>query len=149
MPRFVVVTGIGAAPEVCFDLSRSIDVHVESMAASHERAVAGVTSGLIGAGEEVSWEARHFGRLWRMTSRISEYEPPHRFVDEMVTGPFRSYRHEHRFEADGGATRMVDDVQVDMGWGPLRPVANAIAAVYLERLIRQRNETIKSKAEGG
>src|SRR5262245_11264571 len=42
LPSFTVVTLIGASPEVCFDLSRDIDVHVESMAASGERAVAGV-----------------------------------------------------------------------------------------------------------
>jgi len=87
VPVFRIVTGIAAPPVRCFDLSRSIDLHLESMIASQERAVGGVTSGLIGAGEEVSWEARHFGIRWRMTSRISAFDPPHRFVDEMVRVP--------------------------------------------------------------
>ena len=39
-----------------------------------------MTSGLIGEGQEVSWQARHFDVQWRVTSRISEFDPPHRFV---------------------------------------------------------------------
>ncbi len=89
-----IVTDIAAPVEACFDLSRSIDLHLESMAATRERAVSGVTSGLIGGGEEVTWEARHFGIYWRVTSRITAFEPPHRFVDEMVRGPFALFRHE-------------------------------------------------------
>jgi hypothetical protein len=46
------VTDIAAPTGVCFDLSRSIDLHLESMVASNERAVAGVTSGLICEGQE-------------------------------------------------------------------------------------------------
>ncbi len=80
MPVLRIVTEIQAAPETCFDLSRSIDLHLESMIVSQERAVAGVTSGLIGYGEEVTWEARHLGRRWRMTSRITEFDPPRRFI---------------------------------------------------------------------
>ena len=94
-----MVTDIKARPEDCFDLSRNIDLHLESMLASDERAIEGVTSGLISAGEEVTWEARHFGVTWRMTSRIIEFDPPRRFVDEMIRGPFTAFRHEHLFEA--------------------------------------------------
>jgi hypothetical protein len=57
--------------------------------------VAGVTRGFIGFGQEVSSEARHFRRMWHMTSRITAFEPPRRFVDEMARGPFRRFRHEH------------------------------------------------------
>lgn len=63
----------------------------------------GVTAGRIGLGEEVTWRAVHFGLPFTMTSRVTELERPLRFVDEQVRGPFRSFRHEHRFEATGGA----------------------------------------------
>lgn len=146
MPGLRIRTEIGAPPERCFDLSRSIDLHVESMAASRERAVAGVTSGLIGFGQEVSWEARHFGRLWRMTSRITEFESPHRFVDEMVSGPFRRFRHEHCFEPSGEGTLMTDVVEFQMpGW----LIVNTVAAAYLRHLLVTRNGLIRSKAERG
>ena len=143
------MTDIAAPVERCFDLSRDIDLHLESMVASKERVVGGVTSGLIGAGQEVSWQARHFGIRWHMTSRITAFEPPHRFVDEMVRGPFAAFRHEHRFEAHGGGTRMTDVVDVRMGWGPIGPVADLVAAAYLRRLLTIRNGVIRRKAEEG
>lgn len=146
MPRLSIRTEIGAAPERCFELSRSIDLHVESMVASRERAVAGVTSGLIGLGQEVSWEARHFGRMWHMTPRITEFEPPRRFVDEMVRGPFRRFRHEHRFEASGEGTLMTDVVEFQMaGWF----LVNTVATAYLRHLLVVRNALIRSEAERG
>jgi len=128
---------------VCFDLSRSIDLHLESMIASNERAVGGITSGLIGEGEEVRWEARHFGILWRMTSRITEFEPSHRFVDEMVRGPFASFRHEHVFDPHGNGTKMTDVVEFRTGSGP---VADLVAGAYLRRLMATRNTAIRSSA---
>jgi ligand-binding SRPBCC domain-containing protein len=143
MPAFRIVTEIDAPVERCFDLARSIDLHLESMIASGERAVAGVTSGLIGAGEEVSWDARHFGVRWRMTARITDYEPPHRFVDEMVRGPFRSFRHEHLFEPAGAGTRMTDLVTFRMTLGP---VAELPVGAYLRRLLRIRGAAIRSAA---
>jgi len=42
-----------------------------------ERAIAGVTSGLIGLGEEVTWEGHHFGLKLQHTSRITAYDRPH------------------------------------------------------------------------
>lgn len=146
MPTFRLVTDVAAPVEVCFDLSRSIDLHLESMIASREQAVAGVTTGLISAGEEVSWEARHFCRTWRMTSRIVEFDPPRRFVDEMVRGPFTTFRHEHLFEPHGSGTRMTDVMTFRI---PLGFIADRPVGVYLRRLLRIRNATIRRKAEHG
>ena len=114
------------------------------MLASDERAVAGVTSGLIRGGEEVTWEARHFGVTWRMTSRIVEFDPPRRFVDEMVRGPFTAFRHVHLFEAHGGGTRMTDVItfQTPLGVLTKRPVG-----AYLRRLMGTRNSAIRTKAQ--
>ena len=146
MPAFRVVTEIAAPVERCFDLSRSIDLHLESMLASKERAVDGVTSGLIAGGQEVSWQARHFGVQWRMTSRITEFDPPQRFVDEMVRGPFAAFRHEHHFDPSPTGTRMTDVVSFRMSLGP---PANLPVGLYLRRLMRIRNDVIRRKAEQG
>lgn len=81
-------TVISAPPAACFDLSLSVDAHTGSMAASGERAVAGVTSGVMKLGDTVTWRARHFGIAFRMTSAITEYQRPARFVDEQQRGPF-------------------------------------------------------------
>ncbi len=77
-----------------------------------ERAVAGVTSGLIGADEEVTWKGRHFGVLIgpaRATSRITAHDRPRHFQDCMVRAvAFRSFCHDHFFEVRDGATLMKD-----------------------------------------
>lgn len=147
MPVLRIVTDLEAPVEVCFDLSRSIDLHVESMASSRERAISGVTAGLISAGEEVTWEARHFGVRWEMTSRITEYERPKRFVDEMIRGPFASFRHKHEFEPRGQSTRMTDVIGFRTPCGPLSAISDALAGAYLRRLMAMRNATIRRKAE--
>ena len=140
-------TVIEALPEVCFDLSRSIDLHAESMARSKEKAVAGVTTGLIGHNEEVTWEAKHFGRKWRVTSRVTTFDPPHRFVDEMtVPGPFAFFRHEHLFEPEDDGTRMVDVVDYRLRTSLGGPLTNPIAGWYLRRLLTVRNQLISSRA---
>ena len=59
--EFECVERIAAPVETVFDLSLDIDAHVASMADSGERAIGGVTSGLIGLGETVTWRAKHFG----------------------------------------------------------------------------------------
>lgn len=147
MPTIRISTKIAAPVERCFDLSRSIDLHQESMAQSRERAIAGVTSGLIGLGDEVTWEARHFGINWRMTSRIVEFHPNNGFVDEMVRGPFSKFRHEHYFEPADRGTLMLDCVDFRTWPGPQRFCTDIIATMYLRMLLRSRNDAIKSRAE--
>jgi hypothetical protein len=56
--RIHLETDIAAPTERVFDLARDIDVHQQSMAAIGERAVGGRTSGLIEAGESVTFRAR-------------------------------------------------------------------------------------------
>ena len=98
MPVLELTTLVAAPVERVFDLSRSIDLHTASTAATGERAVAGVTSGLIGPGEEVTWRARHFGVWQSLTSRIVIFDRPRHFRDSMVRGAFRRFDHDHRFE---------------------------------------------------
>lgn len=148
MPSFEVETRITAAPERCFDLSLSVDAHTQSMGASGERAVAGVVSGGMVLGDTVTWQARHFGVRFRMTSAITAYDRPTRFVDEQTRGPFASWRHEHRFEPDAGGTRMVDVVGFRSPAGPVgRLVDHVFLTRYLTHLIRQRNHWLRASLE--
>lgn len=145
MVEFECRTRLPMTVQQSFDRSRSIDLHVASMADSQERAVAGVTSGLIGSGEEVTWRAWHFGVPIRMTSRISGFDPPSSFVDEQVRGPFRSFRHEHEFTADpAGGTLMIDRVRFVAPFGPLGRAAELVLRPYLRRLIEHRNLVLAS-----
>ena len=143
-------TLILAPIERTFDLARSIDAHVAGAEASRERAVAGVTSGLIGLGEQVTWEARHFGVTQRLTVRITELERPHRFVDEMVSGAFRSMRHTHTFVEVTGGTEMRDVFQFEAPLGFLGKVAERLFLTrYMTRFLLTRNAALKQLAESG
>lgn len=141
MPRIELTTQIPAMPEQCFELSLSVDAHTASMANSAERATGGVTSGAMRLGDMVTWRAKHFGIPFTMTSRISEYEAPCRFVDEQASGPFRRWWHEHRFEPVAEGTLMTDMVEFESPAGPLGRVVNGLVLTqYMTRLLRQRNE---------
>lgn len=61
MPTLELRTLIDAPPERVFDLARDIDLHATSMQRHGERPVAGVTCGLIGPDQTVTWQATHFG----------------------------------------------------------------------------------------
>lgn len=150
MIRIRLETRIGAPREACFALSLSVDAHSASMGRSRERAVAGVTKGEMGDGDTVTWNARHFGLPWRMTSRISEYRPPGRFVDEQVSGPFRLWRHEHRFEPVGGGveTLMIDVAEFEAPLGPLGRIAErSVLRRYMTGLLRGRNRWLQGELE--
>jgi ligand-binding SRPBCC domain-containing protein len=103
----------------------------------------------MGPGDTVTWEARHVGVPFRMTSAITEYDAPHRFVDEQQRGPFRSWWHEHRFaqRADGG-TEMTDVVVYRAPLGPLgAAVDGLVLRRYMTRLLTARNAWLKDELE--
>lgn len=143
--EFETTTSIAAPPDVVFDLSLDIDAHLDSQQAAGERALGGVTAGRIGLGEEVTWRATHFGVPFTMTSRITELERPHRFVDEQTRGPFHRFRHEHVFRSSGAGTTMVDRVSFDAPLGRL--VERLVLGAYLERLIADRGRHLRIAAE--
>ncbi|GAA4950212.1 ligand-binding SRPBCC domain-containing protein [Nonomuraea thailandensis] len=146
MSRFEVTTLVLAPPPVVFDASLSVDVHTSSMGHTAERAVAGVTSGQLALGDQVTWRARHFGLTWHLTTTISACTRPSYFVDEQVTGPFRRWHHAHTFEPanDGAATLMTDVVDFAAPLPPLGTLAEFLVLKrYLTRLILLRNAHIK------
>jgi hypothetical protein len=57
MPTIYLETIIKADIKICFDLSRSIDLHQISTAKTKERAIDGVAAGLVNTGDFVTWEA--------------------------------------------------------------------------------------------
>lgn len=148
MAQIELRTDIAASIQTVFDLARSIDVHMGSMGKSRERAVGGVTTGLIGPGQCVTWKARHFGVPFTMTSAIVTMEVPTAFVDEQTRGPFRSFRHEHRFEVNGDATVMHDSIAFTSPLGLLGRLVDRIGLErYMTKIISERNAFLKTAAE--
>jgi len=148
MTTITIVTTIRASPERCFDASRDLDLHAESMGHTGERAVAGRTSGLIELGEQVTWEGRHFGIRQRFTSAITEYDRPHHFQDSMIRGAFRSFVHDHYFESCDEGTRMTDMLEFRSPLGVLGAIVDRLVMrTYLTRLLMQRNAIVKAALE--
>jgi ligand-binding SRPBCC domain-containing protein len=144
---FECVTQLAVAPEAAFDLSSDVEAHTSSMARSGEQAVGGIRSGRLGLNDEVTWRARHFGVPWQMTSKITEWERPGRFVDEQVRGPFASFRHEHFFEPSETGTRMVDRVAFSAPLGGLGRLAERVLlGRYVQQLIETRNQFLAVRA---
>ena len=148
MPKIHLETFIRASPELCFDLARDVDIHMASTDYTGERAVQGVTSGMMNLGDEVTWEARHFGVRQRLTSRITAMERPRMFVDEMQRGAFKSWHHTHLFEPREDGTLMIDDCLYSSPLGPLgRVIDRLFLEKYMTRLLQVRNAHIKRVAE--
>jgi ligand-binding SRPBCC domain-containing protein len=145
--RFECVTDLPIPPAEAFDLSLSVGAHVASMAQSRERAVGRVTSDLLGLGDEITWQAWHFGLPWRLTSRITAFSRPHRFVDEEVRGPFHRFHHEHLFEPIDGGSQMTDIVEFEAPAGWLGRLAERwVLASYMQTLIVERNRYLSARS---
>ena len=152
MARIETSTRVSAPPERCFDLARSVDLHTRSTAATGERAVGGVTRGLLGPGQAVTWRARHFGVRQTLTSRITVYDRPRHFRDSMVSGAFRRFDHDHYFEPSGdGGTVMRDVFDYEAPLGPLGPLGRLAERLFLSRYLRRfleaRNREVRAVAE--
>jgi ligand-binding SRPBCC domain-containing protein len=148
MPIIELATHIHAPVQKCFDLARSIDVHLASTKHTGETAIAGRTSGLIELGESVTWRAKHLGKWQTLTSKISEMEFPNFFVDEMVEGAFKNFRHEHYFFPIKDQTMMKEVFMFESPYGFWGRAANYIFLNrYMTKLLLQRNKVIKEIAE--
>ncbi|MGB4775511.1 MAG: SRPBCC family protein [Daejeonella sp.] len=148
MPLIKLETCINAPASVCFDLSRDINMHINSMAGTKEVAIAGITKGLINLNETVTWKAKHLGIVMKMTIKITEMKFPLSFTDEMVTGPFKRLKHQHKFISKKDSTLMIDEFQFESPLGILGKVANRLfLKKYMVHLLKHRNTAIKQAAE--
>ena len=151
MVRLEERTVIRAPIERCFDLARSVEVHLSGNVHWGEAAVAtgGATSGLIGMGQRVTWRARHFGIRQELTSEITAMNRPEYFQDRMIRGAFRSMSHEHFFQSlSRDETEMRDVFSFAAPLGILGRLAElAVLRRYMQALLRERNAVIREIAE--
>lgn len=148
MPIIKTDMFIYAPRDICFDVARDIDIHTQSTSQTNERAIGGVTSGLIELNETVTWEAVHFGIKQNLTVRITEFDFPNRFVDEMEKGAFKRFYHVHEFIEKPNGTLMLDTFDYTSPFGFMGKVADRL---FLEQYMREflvtRNRYIKKVAE--
>jgi ligand-binding SRPBCC domain-containing protein len=148
MKEIHLTTRIKAPIGHCFLLSLSIDLHRSAASYTNEVAIAGVTKGIIGPQQSVTWKAKHFGMNWQLTSKITEYAYPQMFTDEMQEGPFKSIRHTHSFTHENDVTTMKDVFRFEAPLGLLGKIAeNIFLESYLRKFLERRNAEIKRVAE--
>ena len=148
MAIIVVETLIEAPPERCFDLARSVDLHIHSAGATGEKAIAGVTAGLLSLGDEVTWRGRHLGMNRELTCRITQFHPYGHFRDSLLRGSFAELEHDHYFERQGKGTLMRDHFQYHAPFSIAGRLAERLVLNrYLRRFLTQRCAIIKSTAE--
>ncbi len=149
MVRLELHTFIDAPIERCFDLARSVEVHLLSTERMNENAVGGVTTGLISLGESVRWRARHLGIEQHLTSRITAFDRPTYFQDTMIEGAFKFMVHDHFFrEIAPNTTEMTDHFVFAAPLSILGILAETmLLRRYMKNLLDHRNEVLKRVAK--
>ena len=148
MPVIELGTKIKADIRICFDLSRSIDLHQVSTASTKEKAIAGLISGLIGLNESFTWQANHFSVKQKLTSKITAFHRPFHFRDEQQKGAFKYMVHDHYFESDRDSVLMKDIFCFRSPLGLCGKLFDkAVLTGYLSKFLIARNLVIKEYAE--
>lgn len=141
--------------------SSLFDASVEEVFAFHERpdalellsppwekirVVQGPTS--LEAGTVVLIDTRVLLFWLRIEAVHTAYEKNVRFVDEMRRGPFKRWRHEHRFERDGTGCRLTDEIEYTPPLGPLGRLADPfVVRPRLKRMFEHRHAVTRRGVE--
>jgi ligand-binding SRPBCC domain-containing protein len=99
------------------------------------------------AGLLIDYRLSLHGIPFRWQSEISAWDPPHRFVDEQRRGPYRTWFHEHRFEARGDETIVTDAVRYQVPGGRL--AHGLLVARDLRAIFEYRTRTLSERLGSG
>lgn len=148
MTTINLTSQISSSIEKCFDLSRDIDIHLQSASKTQEKVYAGRKSGLCELGDEITWEAVHFGIKQKLSIKITQMKKYSYFEDTMTKGAFKSMRHEHFFESAGSYCIMHDIFYYEVPFGLFGFIFNKlILKKYITNFLIERNHVIKKIAE--
>jgi ligand-binding SRPBCC domain-containing protein len=94
-------------------------------------------------GARIDYRIRLRGVTVRWTSEITEWTPPHRFVDVQVRGPYRTWEHTHEFFVVSGGTLVRDAIRYELPLGLIGEIARrAFVAQDVERIFDYRREAL-------
>jgi ligand-binding SRPBCC domain-containing protein len=103
---------------------------------------------VMGAGTLIEYRLRWRGMPVRWTTRIEAWEPPHRFVDTQLKGPYRLWHHTHTFEAQRGGTLIRDEVRYRLPLGWLGAALHRLGVRHdLEAVFDDRTRRIRALLE--
>ena len=78
------------------------------------------------AGTKIQYRLTIHGAPVRWTTEIREWDPPRRFIDIQLRGPYRLWHHTHTFAPENGGTRMRDTVRYRLPFGPIGRLVNVL-----------------------
>ncbi|MGZ3901904.1 MAG: SRPBCC family protein, partial [Bacteroidia bacterium] len=117
---------------------------------TNEKAIAGVTSGLVKLNDSITWQAKHLGFEQHLTSKITAYEKPISFTDEMTKGIFKKLHHQHLFKFENNQTVMTDIFEFEAPLGLLGRIAEKLFLTnYMRHFLTKRNAFLEKVAEEG
>jgi ligand-binding SRPBCC domain-containing protein len=97
----------------------------------------------LAAGARIDYQLTLYGMRLKWATLIESWAPPHEFVDVQLRGPYRKWRHTHRFVSESAGTRIVDDVEYELPLGPLGRWVEALwTRPELARIFSYRAEVI-------
>jgi ligand-binding SRPBCC domain-containing protein len=98
----------------------------------------------MGVGALIEYRLKLHGIPVRWRTRIEAWEPPHRFIDAQLSGPYVLWHHTHTFRPDGdGATILGDRVRYAIPFGPFGEIARSLfVARDLERIFDYRRDAV-------
>lgn len=134
---------------VAFEAERNISLHSATQRHRSERAIGGVTAGLIENGQEVEWEAVHFGIKQKLRIKITHMDKPNYFRDEQVFGAFKTFSHEHYFRTlESNKTEKTDIMHIEAPLGFIGKIAEILFLKrYMTNFLRKKNESLKAIVE--
>jgi len=100
-------------------------------------------------GAVIDYGLRLFGVPLRWQALISRWQPPVRFVDEQLRGPYHVWEHTHLFRDDGGGATIVEDVvRYGLPLAPFGEVFHPLVRLQLERTFRFRRSAVRDSLLG-
>lgn len=148
MPLIELHTIIDSDIKTCFDLSRDVGFYQNTLPSSEEIAIDGKVTGLVELNDQITWETNHLGFAQHVTLKVTEFDSPNLFVDELVKGGFKAYNHKHIFEKIGNKTVMTDKFYFETPYGIFGKFVNWLfLKKYMTKLLKTRNHFLKKAAE--
>lgn len=94
-------------------------------------------------GARIDYRLRLLGIPFGWKTAITKWDPPREFVDEQLSGPYRVWRHRHRFRSVAGGTEIEDRVEYALPLGRIGLLALPLVKRQLAAIFRHRQRAVR------
>lgn len=148
MPKFTAAVWIDAPVERVWEFHEREDA-LELLSPPWARPRILLRKGKLATGSRVEMQLPVGGFHIRWLALHVDHENLRHFTDEQIAGPFRYWKHEHRFEPENNGTRLTDSVEFRLPLSPLSDwLIGWVVKMQLRAMFRHRHEVTKQHCEG-